>query len=77
MLSPHTWKQNSSIPMLFTPNFMLKLLAKDLRYAIAEGQAVSVDVSTAANALILFERAIARGDGDKDMAALVEQFRRK
>jgi len=61
----------------FTPNFMLKLLAKDLRYAVAEGQEVAVDVSTAVTALTVFERSIARGDGDKDMAALVEQFRKK
>ncbi|MCC7010159.1 MAG: NAD(P)-dependent oxidoreductase [Acidobacteria bacterium] len=61
----------------FTPNFMLKLLAKDLRYAIAEAHVLSVDVSTAVNALTLFDRSIGRGDGEKDMAALVEQFRRK
>jgi 3-hydroxyisobutyrate dehydrogenase len=61
----------------FTPNFMLKLLAKDLRYAVAEGRALAVDLTTATNALTLFDRAVARGDGDQDMAALVEHFRRK
>ena len=61
----------------FTPNFPLRLEAKDLRYAIAEGRALGVDVTTAKCALELFDRAIHQGDGDRDMAALVEQFRRK
>lgn len=61
----------------FSPNFMLRLLAKDLRYAIEEGRQLDVDLSTASSALRLFDRAIAEGDGEKDMAALVEQFRRR
>jgi 3-hydroxyisobutyrate dehydrogenase len=59
----------------FTPNFYLHLLAKDMRYAIAEGESRGVPMRTAATALALLESAMAHGDGDRDMAAVVEQFR--
>jgi 3-hydroxyisobutyrate dehydrogenase len=59
----------------FTPNFYLHLLAKDVGYAIAEGESRGVPMTTAAAALSLLHNAMARGDGDKDMSALVEQFR--
>jgi 3-hydroxyisobutyrate dehydrogenase len=59
----------------FTPNFYLHLLAKDMRYAITEGESRGVPMRTAATALELLESAMARGDGDRDMAAVVEQFR--
>ena len=59
----------------YTPNFLLRLLAKDLGYAIAEGERRSLKLTTAASALELFKQAIAAGYGDKDMAAVVEQFR--
>jgi len=59
----------------FTPNFYLHLLAKDLGYAIGEGESRGVPMSMASAALGLLQSSIARGDGDKDMAAVVEQFR--
>jgi 3-hydroxyisobutyrate dehydrogenase len=59
----------------FSPNFYLHLLAKDMRYAIAEGESRGVPMRTAATALGLLDSAVARGDGDRDMAAVVEQFR--
>jgi len=59
----------------FTPNFYLHLLAKDMRYAITEGESRGVPMRTAATALGLLDSAIAHGDGDRDMAAVVEQFR--
>ncbi|MDB4882684.1 MAG: 6-phosphogluconate dehydrogenase NAD-binding protein [Gemmatimonadetes bacterium] len=59
----------------FTPNFYLHLLAKDMGYAIAEGQSRAVPMATAATALGMLRAAIDHGDGDKDMAAVVEQFR--
>ena len=59
----------------FSPNFYLRLLAKDLGYAIAEGERVGVPMTMASGALELLNHSIARGDGDKDMAAVVEQFR--
>lgn len=58
----------------FTPNFLLRLMAKDLRYAVAEGKEHSINLTTADAALELFNFAIARGSGDKDMSAVFEQF---
>jgi 3-hydroxyisobutyrate dehydrogenase len=58
----------------YTPNFLLRLMAKDLGYAVAEGEQRSLKLTTAASALELFKRALAGGAGDKDMAAVFEQF---
>jgi 3-hydroxyisobutyrate dehydrogenase len=60
----------------YTPNFLLRLLANDLKYAIAEGGKFSLDLATAAAALGIFQKAIAAGYGEKDMAAVVEPFRK-
>jgi len=61
----------------FTPNFLLRLMAKDLGYAIQEGGRLSVELLTATAALEDFQRAIATGHGDKDIAAVVEPFRKR
>ena len=60
----------------YTPNFMLKLMTKDLGYAIGEGNKLSIELLTAAAALKEFQRAIAAGHDDKDMAAVVEILRK-
>jgi 3-hydroxyisobutyrate dehydrogenase len=60
----------------FTPNFLLRLMAKDLGYAIQEGKNNSVELATAAAALGDFQKAIAAGHGEKDIAAVVEPFRK-
>jgi 3-hydroxyisobutyrate dehydrogenase len=59
----------------YTPNFLLRLMAKDLGYAIHEGAKLAVDMKTAAAALQAFERGIASGHGEKDIAAVVEPLR--
>jgi 3-hydroxyisobutyrate dehydrogenase len=59
----------------FTPNFPLRLMAKDLGYAIQEGRKLSIELTTAAAALEDFQRAIAAGHGEKDIAAVVEPLR--
>jgi 3-hydroxyisobutyrate dehydrogenase len=59
----------------YAPNFRLELMAKDLDYAIQEGEKMSIEMTTAATALASFQRAIASGHGDQDMAALVESVR--
>lgn len=61
----------------FTPNFLLRLMAKDLGYAIQEGRNLSVELTTAAAALADFQKGIAAGHGEKDIAAVVEPFRKK
>ena len=60
----------------YTPNFMLRWMAKDLKYAMAEGARLSVELVTAAAALENFQRGIAAGHGDKDIAAVVEPLRK-
>jgi len=60
----------------FTPNFLLRLMAKDLSYAIQEGGKLSVELVTAKAALEDFQRAIGAGHGEKDIAAVVEPFRK-
>jgi 3-hydroxyisobutyrate dehydrogenase len=61
----------------FTPNFLLRLMAKDLGYAVKEGAGLAVPLTTAAAALEVFKKAIAAGQGDQDMSAVVEQFRHR
>jgi 3-hydroxyisobutyrate dehydrogenase len=60
----------------YTPNFLLRLMAKDLTYAIAEAGKYSLHLATAAAALEVYQRAIAAGYGEKDLAAIVEPFRK-
>ncbi|HEY5234524.1 MAG TPA: NAD(P)-dependent oxidoreductase [Verrucomicrobiae bacterium] len=60
----------------FTPNFPLRLLAKDLGYAIREGGKLSVELLTVTAALKIFQQAMAAGYGEKDLAAVVELFRK-
>jgi 3-hydroxyisobutyrate dehydrogenase len=60
----------------FTPNFLLRLMAKDLGYAIQEGGKISVELTTGKAALEDFQRAMAAGHGGKDIAAVVEPLRK-
>jgi 3-hydroxyisobutyrate dehydrogenase len=59
----------------YTPNFRLRLMAKDLAYAIQEAGKLSVELATAAAALGAFQKGIAAGHGDQDIAAVGERFR--
>jgi 3-hydroxyisobutyrate dehydrogenase len=61
----------------YTPNFLLRLLAKDLNYARQESERLSLELVTARAALERLEQAIAAGCGEMDMAAVVEPLRRK
>jgi 3-hydroxyisobutyrate dehydrogenase len=60
----------------FTPQFQLGLLVKDLKYVLKEGALLGLPLATATTALEVFERSVAAGLGDRDMSAVVEQFRR-
>jgi 3-hydroxyisobutyrate dehydrogenase len=53
------------------PHFLLRLMAKDLSYAIHEAGTLA----TAEAALALFRRAVEQGHGEKDIAALIESYR--
>jgi 3-hydroxyisobutyrate dehydrogenase len=59
----------------YEPHFLLKLMAKDLRYAIAEADQQTLDLDMGRAALRVFEHAITAGLGEDDMSAVVEQFR--
>jgi 3-hydroxyisobutyrate dehydrogenase len=61
----------------FTPNFMLKHLTKDLRYAVTEGAGHGVPLTTAAAAIEVLQKALVAGHGDSDMAAVVELLRKR
>jgi 3-hydroxyisobutyrate dehydrogenase len=56
----------------YTVNFLLKLMSKDLQYAHDAAAQNGVELTTAANALALFEKATARGFADQDMSAVAE-----
>ena len=55
----------------FTPNFVLRLMAKDLTYAREEGARHGIPMNTAAPAIADFEKAIAAGYGEKDFSAVI------
>jgi 3-hydroxyisobutyrate dehydrogenase len=59
----------------FAPNFLLRLMAKDLGYALDEAAQRNVALATATTALGRFGEAIGLGLADKDMAAVVEAVR--
>ena len=54
-----------------TVNFSLRLMAKDLEYAIEAAKRNGLSLQTAAAALELFQRSIAKGYGEKDMSAII------
>jgi 3-hydroxyisobutyrate dehydrogenase len=56
-------------------NFLLRLMAKDIRYAHAAAAQLGVDLSTSSAAEKLFQEALAQGYGEKDMAAVAEVVR--
>ena len=60
----------------YSVNFLLELMAKDLKYAHAAAALAGIELSTAANAHALFDRAATQGFAGKDMAAVVEPLRR-
>lgn len=59
----------------YTPNFLLRLMAKDLIYSVQEAEKLSIHLNTATAALETFQKAIAAGHGEKDIAAAVELLR--
>ena len=55
----------------FTPNFVLRLMAKDLTYAREEGAYYGIAMNTATPAIADFEKAISSGYGEKDFSAII------
>jgi 3-hydroxyisobutyrate dehydrogenase len=56
-------------------NFVLRLMAKDIGYAIEDAARNNVTLETGASALSVFKRAISKGHGDEDMSAVVKSMR--
>jgi 3-hydroxyisobutyrate dehydrogenase len=56
-------------------NFLLRLMAKDLRYAHAAAAQQGIDLTTSATAEQLFRKAQEAGHGEQDMSAVVEVLR--
>ena len=61
----------------FTPNFHLRLMAKDLGYAIEEAAQRGIALQTASSALTAFKKAIEQGYGDEDFSAVVKAAQQK
>jgi 3-hydroxyisobutyrate dehydrogenase len=59
----------------YTVNFFLRLMEKDLNYAVAEAQDHDLSLRTATAAVSLFEEARKRGWGEKDFSSVVEGAR--
>lgn len=57
-------------------NFLLRLMAKDIRYAHAAAAQLGIDLSTSSAAQELFRKAEEQGLGEKDMSAVAEVVRR-
>jgi len=60
----------------YTVNFLLELLAKDLKYASADAARSGVALESALTALGRFEQAMQKGHGHQDMSSVVEALRR-
>lgn len=57
-------------------NFLLRLMAKDIRYAQAAAERLGIDLSSSFPARQLFRKAEEQSLGEKDMSAVVEVVRR-
>jgi 3-hydroxyisobutyrate dehydrogenase len=65
------------VSQIYSVNFLLRLMAKDLRYAEKEAARCDVELTTAESARKLFDDAVAKGFGDEDMASVIEPLRNK
>ncbi len=59
----------------YDPHFVLRLMMKDLAYALGAAERHEQSFTLAAAALSVFQGGVAAGDGDLDFSAVVEQFR--
>jgi 3-hydroxyisobutyrate dehydrogenase len=61
----------------FTPHFFMRLMAKDVGYALEEARKRNVDLRTASTALDVLKKAIADDFGDKDFTAVVQAIQQR
>jgi 3-hydroxyisobutyrate dehydrogenase len=57
-------------------HFILRLMAKDIGYALDEAKRSGLTLNMAVSALEVFKRAIERGHGDEDFSAVINSLRR-
>jgi len=57
-------------------NFSVRLMTKDLSYAIREGSEKGLGLRTAKSALEIFKQAVETGLGDKDFSSVTKAFRK-
>jgi 3-hydroxyisobutyrate dehydrogenase len=57
-------------------NFALRLMAKDLGYALEEGNSHGIGMISADSAFKIFTKGIEMGLGDKDLSSVAETFRK-
>ena len=60
-----------------SPDFMLRLMAKDLKYAIAEANRLGLSLRTATAALGIFNGATEAGLGEQDFSAVIGSIVRR
>ena len=56
----------------FSPHFFMRLMVKDVTYAVEEGNTRGVEMATALAALKVFRQALANGYGEQDFTAIVQ-----
>ena len=56
----------------FSPNFPLKLMTKDIGYAIKEAERCGVPLHTAVPAAEVFKHSLGKGLGDQDFSAVIK-----
>lgn len=61
----------------YTPNFQVRLMAKDLTYATEAAKRLSLELFTGATAKTMFSAAVDAGYGDEDIAAIYKYVRCK
>ena len=59
----------------YAPNFLVRLMAKDLAYAQEAARAMSLELATGKSAQALFHAAHVAGVGDEDIAAVYKYVR--
>ena len=65
------------VSQIYGVNFLLRLMAKDLRYAETEAARCDIELTMAETARKLFEVAVAHGFGEEDMASVIEPLRNR
>jgi 3-hydroxyisobutyrate dehydrogenase len=60
----------------YTPNFQTALMAKDLRYALAEATKLGLQLPMAATAMGIMDHSVQAGRGVQDFSSVVEEFRK-